>query len=61
MDETNAECYLDTVNYPLIYITDHVILTWSANISTVFIVKRREQKLNKSSKLGPSKSMTRTL
>lgn len=35
--------------------------TWSASIRTVFMVKRREQKLNRSSRLGPSRSITRTL
>ena len=48
----------------LIGITDKNLVqspTWSANISTVFIVNLLEQKLNKSSKLGPSKSNTRTL
>lgn len=33
---------------------------WSASISTVFSVNRRQQNVNKSSKLGPSKSITRT-
>ena len=36
-------------------------LAWSANIKTVFIVKRREQKLKRSSRLGPSRSITKTL
>uniref|UniRef100_A0A6B0U6B5 Uncharacterized protein n=1 Tax=Ixodes ricinus TaxID=34613 RepID=A0A6B0U6B5_IXORI len=36
-------------------------IIWSKSISTVFIVKRLEQKLNRSSRLGPSRSMTRTL
>lgn len=35
--------------------------TWSANMSTVFIVNFLEQKLKRSSKLGPSKSITNTL
>lgn len=35
--------------------------TWSASISTVFMVNLREQKLKRSSRLGPRRSMTRTL
>ena len=35
--------------------------TWSESMSTVFMVKRRPQKLNRSSRLGPSRSITRTL
>jgi hypothetical protein len=38
-----------------------VARTWSANIKTVFIVKRLEQKLKRSSSDGPRRSMTRTL
>ena len=36
-------------------------IIWSANIRTVLIVNRREQKLNRSSSDGPNKSMTKTL
>lgn len=36
-------------------------IIWSANIRTVFIVNRREQKLKRSSREGPSRSITRTL
>lgn len=35
--------------------------TWSASISTVFIVNLLEQKLKRSSRLGPNRSMTRQL
>jgi len=35
--------------------------TWSASISVVFIVNLRLQNVNKSSRDGPSKSMTSTL
>lgn len=36
-------------------------IIWSASIRTVLMVKRREQKLKRSSNDGPSRSMTRTL
>ena len=48
-------CVCDTILI-LVYYS-----TWSASMSTVFIVKRLEQKLKRSSKLGPNKSITRTL
>lgn len=35
--------------------------TWSANMRTVFIVNLLEQKLNKSSRLGPNSSITSQL
>lgn len=37
------------------------VISWSASRSTVLREKRREQKLNKSSKEGPSNSITITL
>lgn len=37
------------------------LIIWSASINTVLIVNRREQKLNRSSSEGPSKSITSTL
>ena len=36
-------------------------IIWSANMRTVFMVKRRLQKLNKSSSEGPNKSITKIL
>ena len=44
-----------------IYLCIHLFTNWSASSNTVLRVNLREQKLNKSSKLGPSNSITKTL
>lgn len=52
-------CLIILKHQQCLYALWHV--TWSASISTVFIVNRRLQKLKRSSSDGPRRSMTSTL